>query len=173
MGFHPVTAYTTNFQLPYLEVGQPARDTRTILEDLVRKTDAALTRGPASPPASQDLTAVAGRVATLETLAAAPAAGGTPVTYLAGTTGYNDAVAGWTGLRVWQRNGVVTVSGAFTLGAAAANYATIAQLPTGILAPPASVQSAVFQVRSDRTIRVVGAQASGYTASGSISYAAR
>lgn len=61
-----MTAYTTNFQLPYLTVGQPARDTRAVLQEIATKVDAALTAGPASPPAAQDLTAVAGRVSVLE-----------------------------------------------------------------------------------------------------------
>lgn len=68
MGLHPVTAYTPNFRLPYLEVGQGMDATRDVLEEVAHVIDAALTAGPASPPAAQDLTAVAGRVTALEQL---------------------------------------------------------------------------------------------------------
>lgn len=66
MGLLPVTAYTSNFALPYLEAGQPVRDTRAVLEALTKAVDAALTAGPASPPDAQDLAALAGRVTRLE-----------------------------------------------------------------------------------------------------------
>lgn len=62
-----MSGFTPNFQLEFLAPGQPAYETRDVLERMARSIDAALTRGPASPPNAQDLAAVAGRVATLET----------------------------------------------------------------------------------------------------------
>jgi hypothetical protein len=45
-----MTAYTPTQGLPYLTVGQPARDTRAVLQELAEKIDAALS-AKAIPPA--------------------------------------------------------------------------------------------------------------------------
>jgi hypothetical protein len=61
-----VTATTPTFALPYLEVGQPMRDTRLVLEQLAKGVDTALAARGVAPPAAADLAALAGRVSTLE-----------------------------------------------------------------------------------------------------------
>lgn len=61
-----MTALTPAYALPYLEVGQPMRDTRAVLEQLAKATETALAGRAVAPPAAADLAALTGRVATLE-----------------------------------------------------------------------------------------------------------
>lgn len=62
-----MTAKTKNFGLEYLVPGEPVYTTRAVMQRNAESIDAALTRGPASPPATQDLLALASRVTAFET----------------------------------------------------------------------------------------------------------
>lgn len=61
-----MTATTPVFQLEYIVEGEPLRNARPALENNAKTIEAALLRGPASPPNAQDLATVAGRVTSLE-----------------------------------------------------------------------------------------------------------
>lgn len=71
MGLSLVSSFTTNFQLEFLAPGEPAKNTRAVLERMTKSIDAALTRGGVAPPNAQDLVAVAGRTTAVEDRATA------------------------------------------------------------------------------------------------------
>ena len=98
------------------------------------------------------------------------------VDYVPGVaTGYHDALAGWTGLRSWERGGTVTVSGAVKLLAAIPRFGVIAY----VAHPPLSTvqinvhgsTSVYAQVRADGSVRLDPGQAGGYITSFLLTYA--
>lgn len=80
-----MTAKTPVYQLEYLVVGEPARNTRAALENNAKSIEAALIAGGVAPPGAQDLLQLSGRVTALEGAAWSTynvlwtAAGGAPV----------------------------------------------------------------------------------------------
>jgi hypothetical protein len=80
---------TPIYGLRYLELGEPARNTRQVLQDNAETIEAALAAGGVAAPGAADLLAVSGRVSVLEAAAAAR-----PVAILTGSAGTTPLTSG-------------------------------------------------------------------------------
>jgi hypothetical protein len=117
----PVTAYTPTYQLAYLEVGQPMRDTRAVTQQIAETLEAALIRGGIAPPGVAELAALVARVVALE-----PGVW----TTLPRATGVNLFAGDWSPPRVRHEGGDVVRIQAALSGPLSAG-ATIATVPAG------------------------------------------
>jgi hypothetical protein len=147
-----VTAQTPVYGLKYLEVGQPARDTRDVLEDNARSIEAALIRGGIAPTSIQTLTA-AGWFSDTGWLTLTAAAGRT-------------AFTGADRPQARMRGGIVYLRGAFqTTGMAAATTYDLCTLPATITRPGAQINmyagsstaaaGGKLMVKTDGTVQVL------------------